>query len=104
MIVKVLLKRYVPKEKESELLGLIRALRTLTTKQPGYVSGETFKRIDNPGESLVISIWQSLEDWERWVNSTERQVGDTGSGGRALGDKDGLWGVSICQKQVLGRW
>ncbi|CAB5088607.1 hypothetical protein D3OALGA1CA_1138 [Olavius algarvensis associated proteobacterium Delta 3] len=74
MIVKVLLKRYVPKEKESELLGLIRALRTLTTKQPGYVSGETFKRIDNPGESLVISIWQSLEDWERWVNSTERQV------------------------------
>ena len=74
MIVKVLLKRYVPKEKESELLGLIRALRILTTKQPGYVSGETFKRVDNPGESLVISIWQSREAWDKWVNSIERKV------------------------------
>jgi len=74
MTVKVLLKRYVPKEKETELLGLIRALRTLTTKQPGYVTGETYKRVDNPGESLVISIWQSSSDWERWVSSMERKV------------------------------
>jgi len=74
MIVKVLLKRYVPKDKESELLGLIRALRTLTTKQQGYVSGETYQRIDNPGESLVISIWQSREDWEKWATSVERKA------------------------------
>ena len=74
MTVKVLLKRYVPKEKEAELLGLIRALRTLTTKQPGYVSGETYKRVDNPGESLVISIWQASSDWDRWVNSVERKA------------------------------
>jgi len=74
MTVKVLLKRYVPKEKETELLGLIRALRTLTTKQPGYVSGETYKRVDNPGESLVISIWQSSRDWDRWIGSMERKA------------------------------
>ena len=74
MTVKVLVKRVVPKEKEGELLVLIKELRGLTTRQPGYVSGETYRRIDDPGENLVISTWQSLQDWENWFGSRERAV------------------------------
>jgi heme-degrading monooxygenase HmoA len=41
-------------------------------KQSGYISGETLKCIDRPGEYLVISTWQSLNDWKKWLNSQER--------------------------------
>ena len=74
MSVKIIIKRKVPKDKEKELLPLIKKMRILTTKQPGYISGETMNRVDKPGQSLVISIWQSAEDWDRWLNSPERKA------------------------------
>ncbi len=73
MSVKIFIKRKVPKHLEKELLPLIKELRILTTKQPGYISGETMNRADKPGQSLVISAWQSVEDWERWANSPQRK-------------------------------
>jgi heme-degrading monooxygenase HmoA len=73
MSIKIIIKRKVPKDKEKELLPLIKELRILTTKQEGYISGETLDRVDKPGQSLVISTWQSVEDWNNWVNSTERK-------------------------------
>ena len=74
MSVKIIIKRKVPKSLEKELLPLIKELRILTTKQPGYISGETMNRVDKPGQSLVISTWQSSDDWERWANSPERKA------------------------------
>jgi heme-degrading monooxygenase HmoA len=38
----------------------------------GYISGETLKRYDRPGESLVISTWASVDQWRTWVLSKER--------------------------------
>ena len=72
MTVKIIIKRNVPKEKELELLPLVKELRKLTTQQNGYISGETLRRIDSPGETVVISTWESAEDWNRWVNSPDR--------------------------------
>ena len=72
MAVKIIIKRFVPEHKEKELAVLLKELRTRTTNQTGYISGETFKRIDRPGESLVISTWQSVDEWRKWVLSQER--------------------------------
>ena len=72
MTVKIVIKRIVPKNKESSLLPLIKALRIATTKQEGYISGETLQRIDKPGETVVVSTWESAEDWKRWVRNPER--------------------------------
>lgn len=72
MTVKIAIKRYVPKEKEKELLPLIRQLRILTNRQKGYISGETLRPIDKPGETVVISTWETGEDWKRWFSSPER--------------------------------
>jgi heme-degrading monooxygenase HmoA len=72
MTVKIIIKRIVPRDKELELLPLVRELRILTTRQTGYISGETLRRIDKPGETVVISTWESAEDWNQWVNSSER--------------------------------
>ncbi len=72
MTVKIVIKRMVPKHTEKELLPLIKELRILTTRQEGYISGETLQRIDKPGETVVVSTWETVEDWDRWANSPDR--------------------------------
>jgi heme-degrading monooxygenase HmoA len=72
MAVKIFIRRVIAEERINDLLPLFRRLRNLATNQPGYISGETLKRIDTPGEYLVISTWQSLDDWREWVVSHER--------------------------------
>jgi heme-degrading monooxygenase HmoA len=72
MTVKIVIKRTVPRDKEKELLPLIKQLRILTTRQEGYISGETLQRIDKPGETVVVSTWETVEDWNRWVKSPDR--------------------------------
>ena len=42
--------------------------------QAGYASGETLKRIDQQGISLVISKWKSREAWENWYKMPERET------------------------------
>jgi len=72
MAVKVFIERVTPESKAISLKPLLKKLRNLAMSQPGYISGETFKRIDRPGENLVISTWQSMDDWRAWVLSEER--------------------------------
>jgi len=73
MAVKIIIKRIVPQNKAESLKPLLQKLRNLAMQQPCYISGETLKRIDRPGESLVVSTWQSMEDWRAWVMSDERR-------------------------------
>jgi heme-degrading monooxygenase HmoA len=62
----------VPEGKQEELALLINELRSITTGHAGYIAGETLKRVDKPGESLVVSKWQSMDSWNRWLQSKER--------------------------------
>ena len=72
MAVKILIKRQVPETKEDKLTVLLNELRAFTMNEPGYITGETLKRVDKPGEYLVISTWRSNEEWRKWVLSKER--------------------------------
>ena len=72
MAIKILIRRTVPEDKAKSLTPILRRLRVLANHQPGYISGETLKRVDHPGEYLVISSWQSVDDWREWVTSRER--------------------------------
>ncbi len=71
-MVKVFIKRKVADESLVELVGLLKKLRSLTLNQPGYVSGETLKRMDKDGECMVISTWRSIQDWNDWVKNSDR--------------------------------
>ena len=71
-MIKVHIRRKVSPQKRDKLQVLINKLRALTMGQPGYIAGETLKRVDTPGESLVVSKWQSTEYWKQWVESTQR--------------------------------
>ena len=72
MAVKIIIKRKVAKEKEAQLLPLLIQLRALATAQLGYISGETMRNVDDPEESLVISTWQSVDNWKTWLKSKQR--------------------------------
>ena len=71
-MIKVHIKRKVPPEKMEALRALINELRSLTMGQPGYIAGETLQRLDQPGESMVVSKWQSADYWQRWQQSKAR--------------------------------
>lgn len=73
MTIKVLIKRKVRHDMIPVLDSLLRELRSAALQQQGYVSGETLGRIDEPGTSLVIATWQTLDDWRRWSMNKERQ-------------------------------
>jgi heme-degrading monooxygenase HmoA len=69
----ILIKRPVPEDISHELTSLLIKLRSVTLSQPGYISGQTLFRFDQPDESLVISTWKSVEDWENWFNNPKRR-------------------------------
>jgi heme-degrading monooxygenase HmoA len=72
MAVRIFVKRQVSDERIDALRELIDKLRGMTTGQAGYISGETMRRIDQPGEIMVISKWKTRQDWQRWFESAER--------------------------------
>lgn len=71
-MIRVHIKRKVPEEKKEALLVLINQLRSITMGVPGYITGETLKRVDKPGEILVVTKWQSIYYWNAWLQGTER--------------------------------
>lgn len=72
MAVKIFIKRKVQTENNAQLAILLKKLRVLTLEQSGYLSGETYNRIDKNDECMVISTWRSVEDWNSWVNNPKR--------------------------------
>jgi heme-degrading monooxygenase HmoA len=73
MAIRVLMKRMFSEDKAEALRDLTDQMRILAMDQSGYVSGETLKRIDRPGVSLVISKWKSRKAWENWFKTPARE-------------------------------
>lgn len=72
MAVKVFIRRKVAEPQQEELLELIKKLRGLAVVQPGYISGETLRSVTDPDGYMVISTWETVEDWDAWKASKER--------------------------------
>ena len=72
MAVKIFIKRLVPQDKAREMIPLFRQMRASATTQSAYITGETLRSLDKPDEFMVISTWQSSEDWKKWLQSKER--------------------------------
>lgn len=72
-MVKILLERSIKGKHVAEIVRLLRQLRVMAMKQPGYVGGETLHAVDDPNYYLVISSWESLESWQAWFKNPERE-------------------------------
>ena len=73
-MIRIHIRRKVTEDKKEDLKMLVNQLRAITMGTTGYISGETLVRVDKPGESLVVTKWQSLFYWNQWFESKERAV------------------------------
>jgi len=73
MVVRVLIERKVKKGKESDFADCLKELRSKAIPLKGYISGETLRAVGESRDYVVISTWQSLEDWTNWEKHPERK-------------------------------
>jgi len=73
MAVTVLIKRKAVQGKGELLENLYRDLVALATEQPGYIGAKTLRRADRPDHYLIISRWESVDAWSRWLISDQRR-------------------------------
>ncbi len=72
MAVRIIIERRIKKGKEMDLARLLLELRSRAVKEKGYITGETLRDYDDPSTHIVISTWESAEDWKSWSNKGER--------------------------------
>ena len=73
MPIQVIIKRKWQTDNPKALFPLLTKLRSLAKKQPGYISGETLRSLDDPEDFLVFSKWETANDWKKWLQSKERR-------------------------------
>ena len=73
MAVQVIIKRKLKVDNPKKLIPFLTELRIRAKDQPGYISGETLRSLDNPEDYLVFSKWETVDDWEKWFHSKERR-------------------------------
>jgi len=95
MAVKILIKR---KFKQGHMQAASRFVinnRSGAMQQPGYISSETLRSIDDKDTVLVISMWEDMEAWEAWKNSEIRKA-------NVAELKDYLIGEAVYEHYTLG--
>lgn len=76
MAVKILIKR---KFKDGSIRAISRFLinnRNGAMQQPGYISSETLRSLDDPNQIVVVSMWENIEAWNDWKNSKTRKANE----------------------------
>ena len=73
MAVKVIIDRKVKKGKEVEFFNLLKELRSKAVSSKGYISGETLRALPDLHNYVVVSTWQSADDWKKWEENSERK-------------------------------
>ncbi|MGD2097286.1 MAG: antibiotic biosynthesis monooxygenase [Desulfobacterales bacterium] len=68
MAIEVMIKRRVKQGRQAqEWVPLIMHLRALAIDTAGYISGTPLSNGGHPDECLVISRWESIQHWNRWL-------------------------------------
>jgi len=68
-----MIKRKWKVDNPKALLPLLIELRSRAKEQPGYLSSETLRSLEDPDYFLVISRWETADDWKKWLQSNERR-------------------------------
>jgi heme oxygenase (mycobilin-producing) len=81
MHVKIISKRVFKIKKKEKLIPLLGQLRKNAEKQKGFISRSTYSSLSDPGEYIVISEWETADDWIEWKNDkkTRKIQGDIDS-------------------------
>ena len=75
-MVKVMIKRHIKEGKVKDVFNLLKQQRVKAMNQRGHLKGETLMSYQNPHCLLVISTWQSMENWLVWKENNERRANE----------------------------
>lgn len=73
MTVQVISKRKFQLDEIKESIPVLAELRFNAKKQPGFISREILRSLDNPEDYLVICQWETVDDWKKWLQSEKRK-------------------------------
>ena len=77
MTTKVIIRRRFKEGNTRNIVRLLNELRSKILDQPGYMDGETLVQNGYSNNLVVISTWQTLEDWHNWKESETRKKLET---------------------------
>ena len=95
MAVKILIKRKFKNGNMQAASRFVINNRSGAMRQPGYISSETLRNIEDKDTILVVSMWENIEAWEAWKNSEIRKA-------NVAEFKDYLVGVAEYEHYSLG--
>ena len=75
-MVKVMIKRHIKEGKAKDVFALLKEQRIKAMNQRGHLKGETLMSFQNPHCMMVISSWQSMENWMAWKENKERRANE----------------------------
>jgi len=75
MAVTIFIKRTLKdKTTTSKLAPLLIQLRSKATLQEGFLTSQPYSSLERDNEYLIRSTWDTIENWNKWMNSEERLV------------------------------
>ena len=72
-MIRVLIERNIAQGHEHYYDSTIKRVVSKVIKAPGCIAGESLKDSKNSHRRIVMSKWESIEDWENWYRSAERK-------------------------------
>ena len=73
MAVHVIIKRKYIMNQPEKIIPLLKELNQRAKDQPGYISTETLQSTEDLGDYLVVSVWETIEDWKEWFMNPQRK-------------------------------
>ncbi len=73
MAVKILIRRRFKEASPRNVSEVLVISRRNAMREKGYISSETLCSSDDPNLILVLSMWQTKEDWLNYQNSSVRK-------------------------------
>ena len=74
MAIKILIKRHFKEGSTEQAFALIKNFRQDAMNRSRYISGETWTNHYDSCQIVVVSTWQTIEDWILWEESDEREM------------------------------
>lgn len=73
MSVKIFIRRKFKKEGLKDATAMLIKARSNAMGSKGYISTETLVNYDDPQSIVIVSMWQSKEDWDNYKYSAARR-------------------------------
>ncbi len=72
-MIRVLIERYIAEDCLDKYFDMIRRAKNKASNVPGFLAGEVFETAGEPNHVIVMSTWDSVDSWETWAESEQRQ-------------------------------